>query len=141
MCLINARYQRCRRGRTCSSEFFSPTQKKLGAQPVHAQWHPQRRGYARYADPQGVRVYGFADARSAQVDRVQSAVVLFDVHGRHLAHGHVFVRMLQFELLEPVEQLREPHHQRVVTATKATRFLQIIIVQRKPPYSGQSMWD
>lgn len=68
MCLINTVSTLPLR-RTCNLK-FSPTQKELSAQPVHAQWHPQRRGYARYADPQSVRVYGFADPRSAQVDRV-----------------------------------------------------------------------
>lgn len=95
--------------------FLLLTQEKFGSQPVHAQRHPQRRGYASDADPQGVRVHGLADLRPAQVGRVQRAV-LFDVHGRHLAHGHVRARLLFFELFEPVEQLREPHHQRVITA-------------------------
>lgn len=86
---------------------------------MHAQGHPQRRGYARDADPQGVRVHRLADHRLAQVGRVQRSAAMFDVHGRHLAHGHVRAGLLVFELLEPVEQLREPHHQRVVAAAQS----------------------
>lgn len=82
---------------------------------MHAQRHQQRHGYTRYTDPQGVRVHGLSDCRPAQVGRVQRTV-LFDVHGRHLAHRRVHAGLLAFEFLESVEQLWEPHHQRVVAA-------------------------
>jgi len=80
---------------------------------MNTKWKPETGGNACQPNDKGVQKYWVVDRVAAEVFFNTGRAV--DENWADFAYGRRLVRVLQFELFEPVEQLREPQHKSVIT--------------------------